>query len=95
MKEEDIPQGPYCYTLTDDGYFVCPYWSIREDKPEQENGYCAFLKKGDWELYKDTEFTDLKTGEVTKGEDMPFSPGLLWDQCKECGVNDKFDEDED
>jgi hypothetical protein len=43
---ESIPQGIYCYD--DDG--VCPFWSIRKDKPEQENGYCSFLKKGDWDF---------------------------------------------
>lgn len=41
-----IPQGIYCY----DGEGLCPYWSIDKDKPFQDNGYCYFLKKGDWEL---------------------------------------------
>lgn len=27
----------------------CSFWSKRVDKPEQENGYCSFLEKGDWE----------------------------------------------
>lgn len=40
---EAIPQGLYCY----DGEGVCPYWSIQDDKPAQENGYCHFLQKGD------------------------------------------------
>jgi len=43
---EAIPQGFYCY----DGEGLCPYWSIKKDKLPQENGYCHFLKKGDWEF---------------------------------------------
>lgn len=35
--------------------------------PEQENGYCSYLQKGDWDL----------------------SLGLLWDQVKECGINEE------
>lgn len=42
----DIPAGVYCY----DENGVCPYWTLQVDKPYQENGYCHFLQKGDWEL---------------------------------------------
>ena len=42
---ENIPMGLYCY----DSNGVCPYWELHEDKPEQENGYCALLERGDWE----------------------------------------------
>ena len=52
-----IPKGLYCYTLhptekNNAGFpkvIPCPYWSRREDKPAQENGYCSFLGEGDWE----------------------------------------------
>lgn len=27
----------------------CPYWSIRQDKPKQSNGYCAYGEIGDWQ----------------------------------------------
>jgi hypothetical protein len=40
-----IPHGPYCY----DSLGVCPYWSIKKDKPYGANGYCSFLRKGDWQ----------------------------------------------
>ncbi len=40
-----IPKGLYCY----DENGTCPYWSFELDKPKQENGYCAYLKIGDWE----------------------------------------------
>jgi hypothetical protein len=44
-----IPLGLYCYTHIGPGkYEPCPYWSIRKDKPSQENGYCEFLNIGDW-----------------------------------------------
>jgi len=47
MKKLDkIPEGIYCYN--EEG--VCPYWSLVKDKPYQENGYCSYLKLGDWEI---------------------------------------------
>ena len=45
MDRLKIPSGCYCY----DENGLCPYWSKRKDKPDQENGYCEYLKKGDWE----------------------------------------------
>jgi len=69
MQKAQIPTGMYCYTYDQDGHSkLCPYWGIRDDKPEQENGYCAFLGKGDW------DFDQLS---------------LIWDQVKECGINDE------
>jgi len=66
MKDKSvIPEGIYCHGVNG----VCPYWSSREDKPEQENGYCSFLEMGDW-------------------NDEPLT--LLWDQVKECGINDDW-----
>ena len=53
-----IPRGMYCYTVVSFetnskvgrlNIIPCPHWSRREDKPEQESGYCSYLKKGDWE----------------------------------------------
>lgn len=76
MKDESvIPKGYYCED--------CPYWSIYPDKSYQENGYCEFLEKGDWDLNSEREYTNIKTGEVI--EDAKFS--LLWDGCKECYIN--------
>lgn len=49
-----IPKGFFCYTAQgefEDGKMpikTCPYWSIDASQPEQANGYCKFLKKGDW-----------------------------------------------
>jgi hypothetical protein len=58
-----IPSGNYCYGKT----HKCPFWDVIEEFPHQDNGYCHYLKSGDWQ-----------------GEGI----GLLWDQCKECGVNE-------
>ena len=50
-----IPPGSYCDHFVKDlggGHhwvLPCPYWEQRADKPHQENGYCHFLKCGDWE----------------------------------------------
>ena len=31
------------------GRFIpCPFLETRDDKPEQANGYCRLLRKGDW-----------------------------------------------
>ena len=57
--EQYVPHGMYCCNVA-----VCIFWDVDETKPEQENGYCHFIKQGDWEI-----------------------DGLLWDQCKECGIN--------
>lgn len=78
-----IPEGLYCWRHTgqktehrlSSGEVIivpeiklCPFHKIRRDKPSQRNGYCRFLKAGDW---------------------MPNPHGtmLLWDGCKECGIN--------
>lgn len=91
MSEKDtsvIPKGRYCYTYDENGeYKLCPYYETREDLPEQYNGYCAYLEKGDVELGSKMILTDEKTGEKFTGDDLPFPVSLLWDQCKECDIN--------
>lgn len=73
-SKANIPKGCYCY----DENGTCPFWSLDIDRPYQRNGYCSFLQVGDW----DTRVPD----------DMPGFPesalSLIWDQCKECGVNE-------
>lgn len=41
----DIPKGCYCYDVNG----VCPYWKLNTQHEEQNNGYCSFLKEGDWD----------------------------------------------
>jgi len=68
-----IPKGVYCYR----GDYVCPYWDYVQAqglKGTQNNGYCHYLERGDWDAY---------------------GVGLLWDQCKECGENEGWDEIEE
>lgn len=54
-----IPPGDYCYKMTsvlsqnidDQKYYemeICPYWAQDVSKEASDNGYCAFLQKGDW-----------------------------------------------
>jgi hypothetical protein len=49
-----IPPGSYCYewlrSPMEGGQIIsCPYWDRDLTKNEQDNGYCHFLKTGDWE----------------------------------------------
>lgn len=85
-KKKQIPKGLYCYTYKSGRYVCCPFWGINDKHPEQGNGYCSLMKKGDWNLHEEAIITDIKTGEVVKNQEVPFSLGLLWDQVKECGV---------
>ena len=102
-----IPKGLYCY---DENGKDCPFWELkRGEYPEQEDGYCHYLKKYDWELNEEYQKTTIlvyskdntnKEGKsveelykreidpVTK-KSMHFPLSLLWDQCKECGINEK------
>lgn len=87
--ESQIPYGYYCYTRFKNGKRVlCPYWSLKEELPEQYNGYCSFLEKSDIDLAKEQVMINSKTGKKAKGIDLSFPTSLLWDQCKECGINE-------
>lgn len=94
-----IPEGFYCYTYEKDQYVPCPFYSKIKERPEQENGYCSYLGKGDWNINESypplmeiIRMRKDRTSEkvmVPKETLLPLS--LLWDGCKECGV--KFIED--
>jgi len=75
---------------------ICPYWSRRDDKPEQENGYCAYLEKGDWDLNKEKRWrkVSMKNGKEVQGKwesayDIGLTMSLIWDMVKECGINEE------
>ena len=101
--ERYIPKGIYCYEangLSEDGkrinnFKICPFWDIDEDKPKQYNGYCHYLKKGDWDLNPwISEHAIFYNEGVTQNDikDLPLS--ILWDMCKMCDINDDItDED--
>ena len=56
IPSEVIPHGCYCYSIVNINKNTgtietktCPFWDKKNDKPAQENGYCHFLERGDWE----------------------------------------------
>jgi hypothetical protein len=56
LDESLIPAGFYChekFTFNEEtkrcSAKPCPYWGINDNYPHQENGYCRFLNRGDWE----------------------------------------------
>jgi len=64
-----IPEGYYCYTWIEipnkENNFKgktkkCPYWELKKSRNPQDNGYCHFLKCGDWE----NTYTSLLWDEV-------------------------------
>ena len=62
-----------------DAMGVCPYWDMESDKPIQESGYCWFLEEGDSDV----------------NEHMGIYFSLLWDQVKDCGINDEDELEDD
>ncbi len=76
---EVIPQGIYCY----DQNGLCPHWKHRG-----EFYYCEHLKQAH----------EGNAPEPTTSPDPGYEHvrefSLLWDQVKECGVNDDLTEDE-
>jgi hypothetical protein len=55
MDEKLIPRGPYCYRPLkyENGRLKikpCPYHITARRRHYQENGYCSFIGKGDWEF---------------------------------------------
>ena len=83
--KEPIPKGLYCY----DESGVCLYWSLKADLPNQENGYCAYLGKSDWDLNEEGGAVETWQGGKRMADTPPHEAkmSLLWDQVKECDVN--------
>lgn len=93
----NIPYGIYCY----DKNGICPHWSSLDNFPSQENGYCSFLRKSDWDLNEEEgkiEWTNSH-GMITKiTQPHEIGISLLWDQVKMCSENleeEEYDEDMD
>jgi hypothetical protein len=38
----------YCYTRKGGGCERCPFWDLIEQFPRQSNGFCHFMKRGDF-----------------------------------------------
>ena len=62
MNKHRIPKGIYCY----DENGNCPYWSIDKSLPEQENGYCAYLKQSDWDINEEVNNKILMSANPSK-----------------------------
>ena len=81
-----IPKGLYC----EEKKGVCPYWGLTGNRPNQENGYCAYLEKSDWDLNEDAGSIEIFSARAFLGfrsaHFIKFS--MLWDGIKECGIND-------
>jgi hypothetical protein len=80
-----IPKGIYCIDYNK-RHGLCPYWQTIKTLPEQENGYCAYLGKSDFEINEENGPTEWKSGDgKRKGtvgpHEIPVS--LIWDQCKD------------
>jgi hypothetical protein len=83
------------------GEFIkCPFWRSVPFLPEQQNGYCHYLNKADIDLnpeYNKESFIGYKKTDKDIGKSVAelfgeyFPSSLLWDQCKECGINDDFE----
>ena len=41
-----IPRGLYCQGMD----YNCPFWFLQRGEEPQNNGYCSYLKKGDWQI---------------------------------------------
>ena len=98
MKKDKklIPKNEfYCYKRLQriNGKFkvigLCPYWRQKENRRKQENGFCLYLGKGDWEINEERGnqkwYDQNGKVHITKPHVLPSS--LLWDQCKECDQN--------
>ena len=92
MDKSIIPKGYYCYSGREEKRVICPYWKIDPKHPDldQENGYCEFLGKGDWDFNEEGGKIRVydKTGKMI-GTEPAHSESMswLWDQVKACGVN--------
>jgi hypothetical protein len=78
-----IPFGDYCYR----GKYACPYHRFIFSRPEQENGWCDYLGTGDYEMNRTVPWTDT-SGKTNTAEELGLPFSLLWDMCKECGINE-------
>jgi len=53
--EKYIPYGYYCDN--------CPFWDLLSEElyPYQENGYCHYLKKSDWDLNEERDLIVIQS----------------------------------
>lgn len=77
-----VPHGPYCYSHTGNMRLIerqGQTFSVPERKP------CPYLKlRQDRPRQQNGYCRLLKAGDYSQG---PHRTMLLWDSCKECGIN--------
>ena len=90
-----IPHGDYCYDDRGD----CPYWFRRKRTNgkrklgKQENGYCSYLGKGDWDMNSEPRWITkyMRNGEWDSkrrsADEIGIPMSLLWDSVKMCSEN--------
>ena len=98
LAHPEVPAGPYCYGAGG----VCPHLSTKR-VAGVDLAWCGLLKmgsipngvsEGDWEAleahYGTHEWTCQETGEKRQmlNDHPDHALFLLWDSCKECGIND-------
>ena len=101
-----IPKGYYCHgeikvinNKSDwNNTYICPFWFKIKTRLKQENGYCALLGKGDYELNNEVKWQEIKSinknnksKKINKSKtahEIGLPMSLLWDQCKECGIKE-------
>jgi len=101
MKDTSvIPKGLYCYSYIDGERVVCPYWrhlTTEEGGLYQEDGYCCYLQKSDWEINEEAGMLngwDSNNRPIIPVSAHKIKMSLLWDKCKECKINAEFNEED-
>jgi hypothetical protein len=96
-----IPEGSYCYVpdveknknkdKNDPAYYTknCPYWGYIKDEGV-DICHCSFLNVST--IPNGTSDEDYAKIKKKYGEDFwkNFTGDLIWDQVKECGINDDY-----
>ncbi|WP_264773031.1 hypothetical protein [Defluviimonas salinarum] len=79
---DHIPEGPYCYSRVPAGprgasrIARCPYWTKVRALPEQLDGYCAYLREGDWGEGLSHLFDQLKECGENENADEDLEPDM-------------------
>jgi len=92
-----IPRGFYCYSIQKGAREYCPFYFVDGTKRSQENGYCSYIGKGDWDINEEhpkiVEINRRQPDGTYKKEMIErirdsifWEVGLLFDACKECGT---------
>lgn len=77
---DEIPEGPYCYT--------CLSIEHRSYGPVMKIKQCPFWDRSRFMPHQENGYCHL----LRRGDWNGNNLGLLWDQCKECGIKDGEEE---